>query len=759
MIFVDRTTVPAPDVLTSDKAQRERERITRLLSSSKEHLDQVRVSFESRLYIEAKPALRELFHNKCAYCESPLGPTGSADVEHFRPKQGAETLGGVKLQHYYAWLATEWENLLLACAACGRRYTEKGKPVGKGSLFPVVGERAPVFATVAECRAAEKTLLLDPCFDRPEEELEFDDRGACVPRTERGRVTIELLHLNREALTAARLDTMSQVRDLVNALVVNAGSKAESVAQTRLADLLSGRLPYTGAARAAFAKASGQVRDRQARVALQQEVLAGVDAAARANVQRTAAAPKALGRRAAPVRQQPAAIPAPPTRFKGKLRLPRYAHELIRRVEIRNFKAIEELTLDFPEAPRDADDLAPAVLLLGENACGKSTILEAIALTLLGTEQIETLGLDGDPFIRRASWEVAVEKAEPAEVAVYFTDDGDPVRLTIDPKTGRFRGARQPSTVVLAYGPRRFFTDRSRKKRSAEPAEQVRTMFDPLAVIENPTSWLMHAEQDDFNAAVRALRQILLLADEALVARPPEGKRKGQQIMFEVQGDVAPLNRLSEGYKTIVATGVDVMRELLEYWPDLERARGVVLIDELETHLHPRWKMRIVNRLRRAMPQVQWIATTHDPLCLRGLYEGEAQVLQRDSDKRIEKLVEVPNVRGLSVEQLLTSEYFGLFSTEDPRLEDDVARYAALAAKRDRTPDDEAALAQQRANVESTITVGAKPADQLIHQAANEYLVQRSRAAATARPTLKREAINRVVDIWKSLEVEEDATP
>jgi hypothetical protein len=144
---------------------------------------------------------------------------------------------------------------------------------------------------------------------------------------------------------------------------------------------------------------------------------------------------------------------------------------------------------------------------------------------------------------------------------------------------------------------------------------------------------------------------------------------------------------------------------------------------------------------------------------LRGLYEGEAQVLQRDSDKRIEKLVEVPNVRGLSVEQLLTSEYFGLFSTEDPRLEDDVARYAALAAKRDRTPDDEAALAQQRANVESTITVGAKPADQLIHQAANEYLVQRSRAAATARPTLKREAINRVVDIWKSLEVEEDATP
>jgi hypothetical protein len=60
--------------------------------------------------------------------------------------------------------------------------------------------------------------------------------------------------------------------------------------------------------------------------------------------------------------------------------------------------------------------------------------------------------------------------------------------------------------------------------------------------------------------------------------------------------------------------------------------------------------------------------------------------------------------------------------------------------------------------MEATITVGAKPADQLIHQAANEYLLQRQRAEATKRPTLKREAIDRVVDIWKSLEVEDATT-
>lgn len=755
MIFVDRSRVPIPEVLLSEKAQRERDRVISLLSGPKEHLDQLRISFATDLYVAAKPALLELLHGKCAYCESPLDSTVAADIEHFRPKQGAADPDGRKEQHYYAWLALDWDNLLLSCAGCGRRYTEGGKHVGKGPLFPVTGARAPLLASVEDCRKAEKALLIDPCYDRPEEELSFDDKGLCVPLSERARVTIDLLNLNRAALVHARQQVWMQVDDLVGALVVHEGSKAEQLTRSRLSDLLSGRFPYAAAARAAFAFASSAVTKSGALEAVSSEALSDLDPRSRAHVQQAIDAPQARAP-AAVVRQRKAAVSVPKRQFRGKTRLPPFAHQLIRRVEIHNFKAIEHLELDIPEAPRDEDDLAPAVLLLGENACGKSTILEAIALTLLGTEQIEKLQLEADDFLRRTDWEAPLHQSEPAEVVVHFADADEPVRLTINPKMRRFRGARKPSTVVLAYGPRRFFTDRRRRARSPEPAEQVRTMFDPLAVIENPTSWLMNAPQSDFDAAVRALRQILLLADEAMVARPLEGKRRGKQIMFEVQGDVAPLNRLSEGYKTIVATGVDVMRELLEYWPDLESAKGVVLIDELETHLHPRWKMRIVRRLRRAMPQVQFIATSHDPLCLRGLYDGEAQVLLRDEDRRIEKLVEAPNVRGLSVEQLLTSEFFGLFSTEDPGLEDDVARYTALAAKRDRSPADDEALARQRQNVQETITVGAKPSDRLFHEAANEYLLQRSRAPARERPMLKRAAIDRVVDIWKSLD--EDAT-
>ncbi|HYR27379.1 MAG TPA: AAA family ATPase, partial [Thermoanaerobaculia bacterium] len=248
-----------------------------------------------------------------------------------------------------------------------------------------------------------------------------------------------------------------------------------------------------------------------------------------------------------------------------------------------------------------------------------------------------------------------------------------------------------------------------------------------------------------FNPTVRALRQILVLRDDAVV------ERKGREILFEVQGVHAPLKRLSEGYKTVVATGVDIMREMLRYWPELESARGVVLIDELETHLHPRWKMRLVQRLRKAMPQVQFIATTHDPLCLRGMHDGEVAVLVRDEDHNVEQLRDVPNVRGLSVEQLLTSDFFGLFTTEDQAFEEELTRYIALAAKRDRTADEDEDLQQKRSVAKERMLVGSTPGSQVVYQAVNEFLLESRAKPVSARAALKRESVNKVLDLWKTL--------
>jgi predicted ATP-binding protein involved in virulence len=141
-----------------------------------------------------------------------------------------------------------------------------------------------------------------------------------------------------------------------------------------------------------------------------------------------------------------------------------------------------------------------------------------------------------------------------------------------------------------------------------------------------------------------------------------------------------PLEEMSVGYKSVIAMATDIMRELMLHYDNVEYASAVVLIDEIETHLHPRWKMRIVQLLRRAFPKVQFIITTHDPLCLRGMYDGEVFVLRRDPETtEVAKLDDLPSIKGLRAEQILVSEYFGLGST-DPDTDAKLIQYQNLVA-------------------------------------------------------------------------------
>lgn len=760
MIFVDRSAVPVPEVFTSSRMIEERDRVYSLLrNASQEHLDQLRVTFDDTIWKQAREVAMQLFYGKCAFCESRIDITQRfGDLEHFRPKHSAQDLEGRKGAHlHYAWLVYEWDNLLIVCAACNRPHTlPDGTMAGKWNRFPVRGARAPFLSSVAECRATEDALLIDPTFDQPSEHLVFDpDTGLCAGLTEKGTVTIQLLGLNREGLIEERRRAARYAHQIV-AMYVGAVARGEDADRAGLANLqaiLGNGQPYLAVVREVVNRSYEKIRRELT-----------LPAAAELGIREPIAAAPRIEIK---VPQRSGGIRAP-QKFEKRRRLPTRAQQRIQRIEIRNFGTIESLDFDFADAYSDVaasssaaelpeDGSASALMILGENASGKSTVLEAVALALLGTSQIKKLSLRAEDVVRRTRWDMPVsETTLPAEVRIFFEGAKDkPVELTADARANTFSGTSQPSTVLLGYGPRRFFADLgSFRRRSSQAHARVETLFKPLAVIANPNDWLMTCPPDMFSLAVRALRQILMLPDDAIVRRPEDG---GGEIRFEVQGIVAPLSRLSDGYKTIVATSVDIMREMLRYWPDLANARGVVLIDELEAHLHPRWKMRIVQRLRRAMPQVQFIATTHDPLCLRGMYDGEVQVLSRDDQFNVERIVDVPNVRGLSVEQLLTSDCFGLFSTEDPAFDEEVTRYVALATKRQRTAAEERELERHREIVKERMVVGATPEAQMIQEAMSRYLLDRRTKRAGARASLKRESIADAVKLWNSLPAGNDA--
>ena len=134
----------------------------------------------------------------------------------------------------------------------------------------------------------------------------------------------------------------------------------------------------------------------------------------------------------------------------------------------------------------------------------------------------------------------------------------------------------------------------------------------------------------EFDSASLVLKDLLSLAAKARFEVD-----RDRRVIVAYHGERVPLRQLSDGYQSVVATAVDILDVMTTVWPNLGDAEGVVLLDEIGAHLHPTWKMRIVSSIRRAAPGLQFVTSTHDPLCLRGLGEGEVAVMRRDENNRV----------------------------------------------------------------------------------------------------------------------------
>jgi predicted ATP-binding protein involved in virulence len=93
-------------------------------------------------------------------------------------------------------------------------------------------------------------------------------------------------------------------------------------------------------------------------------------------------------------------------------------------------------------------------------------------------------------------------------------------------------------------------------------------------------------------------------------------------------GEELPFEILSDGYRNMVAMVADIAWRAVVLNPDLQErapalAEGVVFIDEIDLHLHPRWQRRVLGDLRRAFPRLQFIVTTHSPFIVQSLEPGQ----------------------------------------------------------------------------------------------------------------------------------------
>lgn len=215
---------------------------------------------------------------------------------------------------------------------------------------------------------------------------------------------------------------------------------------------------------------------------------------------------------------------------------------------------------------------------------------------------------------------------------------------------------------------------------------------------------------------------------------------------------------LSDGYKSTITLAIDIMMKLSDAQSDMKVMSGIVLIDELGNQLHPRWQMRIVRQLREVFPNINFIISTHHPLCLRGA-EREEIILLRNLDNQVFSNTVLPDPASLRVDQILASEFFGLNSLVDPEIEARFNRYYKLLAKNDDIDKNERAeIDQLKDFLRNKKQLGASLREELMYTVIDKLLAEKVAFNKNTfdRDSLKEEAVHRVKAVWRNLNFDTD---
>lgn len=719
---VVRPTTP-PEFLSSPAVKNAKKNILEYLRLDPDARSQRRDNINEQLFFDRSliASLRNVFHGKCAFCESNAHKDGR--LVHLRPMRFVYD-GAKANRDYYLWLAFEWRNLFYACAHCAK---------AKKEHFPVRGIRVPYLASFEDAQKYEDSLLIDPTSDEPSKDLDFLYNGLVIGKTINGTTSIELLKLNRSELVIARRD---RIHLLCNTLLYAPPSA--------LWRMFTADSEHVGALQSIIQKIAKQWTQSPNPVGGAGSILTKrfIKALLNASPGQRLQLPGILE----VIRDNARDV------FTGvvksyinedelaKAYWPKLREGEISSIQISNFKALESLTVTMQPGRRESNSW-PCLMILGENSTGKSSILCAIALALIGRKEAAKLRKYVPPLVHSADTNHHDQSENrPVEVKIGFHYSDHVASFGYEPERRSITGSDSPSTIVIGYGPRRFFDHRMQDLPSGAAA-RVRTLFNPLATIPYPGTWLSEQTGPTFDTIAAALRIVLALDDK------DELIRHGDDLAVRANGRTTTIHSLSEGYRSVFVMTVDIIRELLDHWDNLELAQAVVLIDEIETHLHPRWKMQVMTSLRRVFPCVQFIVTTHDPLCLRGMDDPEVMVLRRDANNLIKPVENLPSIKTMTAEQLFTSDYFGLSSTTDPSTAIEFARLAGDVVRRSEQGEVDVTPAKETTDLIDRLVIGDSVSEQVIQEALMKYLEQRELAKGDVLPQLREEAVDAVLQV------------
>ena len=355
----------------------------------------------------------------------------------------------------------------------------------------------------------------------------------------------------------------------------------------------------------------------------------------------------------------------------------------LRHLHIKNLRSINELSLPFGTAEAGRK----WTYLLGENGTGKSSVLRSVALALAGSDAAAELVDTPDDWIKLGADEARIEVR-------YATSHGEERRACLSFTRGmtaldfavRNRPDLEQIDAAVAKADRNYFvvgygvTRRPQSSRhacgaTASPfrsprARSTATLFSPEMTLISLEQWAMDLEYRRGRTGLSAVRKALdgLLPDVKFDGIDREQRR----LMFRTRDGTLPLSALSDGYQAMAAWCGDLLWQVTETFGDYKdplSARGLLLIDEVDIHLHPLWQRRLISFLDDMLPNVQVLATTHSPLTVHQAGDDELYVLRREEEVGTVLYPYEGAPNRLLLPQLLESPLFGLESLDSPQVQ------------------------------------------------------------------------------------------
>ena len=437
----------------------------------------------------------------------------------------------------------------------------------------------------------------------------------------------------------------------------------------------------------------------------------------------------------------------------------------LKEIRIRNVKAITDLTIAIPQETvtistgsfqfrQTRENAVNWKMLLGENACGKSSVLQAVALALYGPDIEKNPPVPVEVMRRRNIGN------EHSFVQLSFRGYEGSVKLRLNKNGFKYEQPPEYRIFVRAYGATRLFDHGGAHSHSKALSDRCRVdnVFDPRAPIVDVETWLLDLNEGDFAVAARAIRSLI-----AGVGEKPVGVVAVVELHRDPQKKVVilgedRLTELSDGYRALLALICDIMAGLGTGLSGMESATGIVLLDEIGAHLHPRLRMQVVSRLRYIFPRIQFLVSTHEPLCLRGLFANEVDRIHRIESVVYQETIE-RSPSGFRVDQLLTSDFFGLETTVDPEIDEQFQYYYHLLRKLKLTPAEAHERDQFRTQLMTEGVLGYTRRDQLVYDAIDEYLADKRMMPAKPRGKealqRRRETLERIKQYWSMAELKQ----